>query len=582
MQMKTNNYNLFALILTSVSLCFCFGCSPENADSKAEIDRDVYQIIDSKWDQSYGSKANYKISDTKPLPNDIQIERMLPEDGLLILPQAVAIATAGNRRYQFEKEQIYLKALDLRLARHDFDPLRFISATSGYSKDGSDELTSHQTAAGFSRLFANGARISANLVLAWTGVLAGNAGGGFSTVFGTTVTQPMLRGSSPVVITENLTQAQRDCLYQIRSFNRFRKTFVVAIISSYYYALQKSDFLKDAKENHSRLNQIYKRVEKLTNAGKLPKYQLEEIYHNRLAAQDAYIKAEKELALALDEFKIQLSLSVDTQIQLDDNELAALKLPETAKPDFSQQHAVQTALMQRLDLANSADAIDDAQRKVLVAADALGAEMNLAVTASIPASGLSSDTPIDEMFAAGLQLNLPLDRVAEQNIFRAALITHSQRQREFEQARDTIVLQVRQDYRNLTEAARLYKLQSEILELAKKRRDDTYQLLHYNRASTRDLIRAQEDLYEARLASTTAMIDYTIATLNFYCDTGMLQVRPDGMWQAARVAGAELPPEDLTPTEGLSVPETETRQPVAAENYIKGWMKKAKAKYSKQ
>ncbi len=571
--MKTNNYNLLALILTSVSLCFCFGCSSGNAESKAEIDRDVYQIIDSKWDQSYGSKANYKISDTEPLPNDIQIERMLSEDGLLILPQAVAIATAGNRQYQFEKEQIYLKALDLRLARHDFDPLRFISAASGYSKDGGDELTSHQTAAGFSRLFANGARISANLVLAWTGVLAGNAGGGFSTVFGTAVTQPMLRGSNPVVITENLTQAQRDCLYQIRSFNRFRKTFVVAIISSYYYALQKSDILKDAKENHSRLNQIYERVEKLTNAGKVPKYQLEEIYHNRLAAQDAYIKAEKELALALDEFKIQLSLSVDTQIQLDDNELAALKLPEMAKPAFSQQQAVQTALMQRLDLANSADAIDDAQRKVLVAADALGAEMNLAVAASIPASGLSSDTSIDEMFAASLQLNLPLDRVAEQNIFRAALITHSQRQREFEQARDSIVLQVRQDYRNLTEAAHLYRLQSETRTLAKKRRDDTYQLLHYDRASTRDLIRAQEDLYEARLASTTAMIDYTIATLNFYRDTGMLQVRPDGMWQLANNDAMQIEPAYLRKTEPLFIPGADEEIP-DPEDFIKKWMNK--------
>jgi len=266
-----------------------------------------------------------------------------------------------------------------------------------------------------------------------------------------------------------------------------------------------------------------------------------------------------------------LSLSVDTQIQLDESELAALKLPEMAKPDFSQQQAVQTALMQRLDLANSVDAIDDAQRKVLVAADALGAEMNLTVAASIPASGLTSDTSIDEMFAASLQLDLPMDRVAEQNIFRSALITHSQRQREFEQARDTIVLQVRQDYRNLTEAAHLYKLQSETLTLAKKRRDDTYQLLHYDRASTRDLIRAQEDLYEAHLASTTAMIDYTIATLNFYCDTGMLQVRPDGMWQLASNDATQIEPADLHKTEPLFVPgaDKEISDP---EDFIKKWM----------
>ena len=49
MQMRTNNYNLFALILTSVSLCLCFGCSSSNADSKAEIDHEVYQIIDIRF-----------------------------------------------------------------------------------------------------------------------------------------------------------------------------------------------------------------------------------------------------------------------------------------------------------------------------------------------------------------------------------------------------------------------------------------------------------------------------------------------------------------------------------------------------
>jgi hypothetical protein len=38
-------------------------------------------------------------------------------------------------------------------------------------------------------------------------------------------------------------------------------------------------------------------------------------------------------------------------------------------------------------------------------------------------------------------------------------------------------------------------------------------------------------MFEAQNAATQTLVDYTIATLNFYRDTGVLHVRPDGMWE---------------------------------------------------
>jgi hypothetical protein len=52
------------------------------------------------------------------------------------------------------------------------------------------------------------------------------------------VTQPLLRGSGRQIVQENLTQAERNALYQIRSFNRYRQTFVVSIVNDYYRVLQ--------------------------------------------------------------------------------------------------------------------------------------------------------------------------------------------------------------------------------------------------------------------------------------------------------------------------------------------------------
>ena len=130
-----------------------------------------------------------------------------------------------------------------------------------------------------------------------------------------------------------------------------------------------------------------------------------------------------------------------------------------------------------------------------------------------------------------LELSLPFDRVAEQNIYRKALITLNQRQREYEQAEDTVKLEVRQAYRDLKEAAQRYRVQTKALKLAEKRLKNTFLLIQCGRASSRRFLHAQDSLHTAQNAATEALVNYMIATLNFYRDTEVLQVKPDGMWR---------------------------------------------------
>ncbi len=111
------------------------GC--QQHDYKAEADGAVYSITDQKWQDNFGSKANYKISDVQSSPNDIKIEKVIPASGVLTLPQAVAIATAHNREYQTQREALYTMALDLTLFRHEFEPWFFSGAGEGYGKAGS-------------------------------------------------------------------------------------------------------------------------------------------------------------------------------------------------------------------------------------------------------------------------------------------------------------------------------------------------------------------------------------------------------------------------------------------------------------
>ncbi len=524
-------------IIVSILFCLCLllplaGCATK--DYKADADERVYKIIDEKWQDDFGGKANYRISDVAPGPNDIQIGRAIVASDILTLAEAVAMATAYNRDYQLQKEMLYTKALDLRLTRHDFENQFFGGASGSYNADGDNETIGVDANVGFNRMLAQGAYISTKIAVAWVDVLTGNLRSGLTSIFNVTVTQPLLRGYGRKVATENLTQAERDTLYQVRSFNRYRKSFVVSIISRYYLILQQYDMVRNAEENYNTLSWLYEKVEKLANAGRVPLLELDRVRQDRLKARDEYIKEQRDYRQLLDEFKIFLSLPPTADFRLDENELETLKTMVRTGSDFSEEEAIETALLSRLDLTNSADAVIDAQRKVYVAADALRAELNLVGSASAASSRVADRNTLgslDERYGLGFELDLPLDRVPEQNVYRKTLITLNQRQREYEQAADTVKLEIRQSHRDLNEAAERYKVYSEGLELARKRFDNTYKLLQYGRASSRRVLDAQNDLFDARNAATEAMVNYAIAMLNFYRDSGVLRVRPDGMIQ---------------------------------------------------
>ena len=116
------------------------GCSTEHY--KADADKEVYKIIDNKWQDSFGNKSNYMIKDSNvpAPPNDIHIEKAVPPSGVITLAQAIAMATAHNRDYQSRKEQLYLTALDLTLARHRFARQWFGTIDASYLRNSADEV----------------------------------------------------------------------------------------------------------------------------------------------------------------------------------------------------------------------------------------------------------------------------------------------------------------------------------------------------------------------------------------------------------------------------------------------------------
>jgi len=532
------NFRLVKLLLCGFCVAVALGltgaCSPEHY--KKEADKEVYKIIDSKWQDKFGQKANYTINDVQPSTNDLQIEKTFLPSEPITLAQAVAIATAHNRDYQTRKEELYLIALDLTLERHQYAAQWFGTFDSAYTRDADDESLTYGGDLGFNQLLADGAQISLNIAYDWLRYLTGDPRASIGSVLTASITQPLLRGAGRKIAQETLTQAERETLYRIRAFNRYRKEFVVSIVNDYYRVLQRRDAVANDESNYKRRVQSRERLEMEADAGRTNRFEVDQARQRELDAMNSYVRTMQSYQQALDEFKIRLALPTDAEVELDQNELKALEKIGISQPDYSVDTAIETALIQRLDLATSMDRIDDAVRKVVVAADNLGPELDLV-------GGLEvGSTPEKEYgrlqfhrgtYSFGLIADLPLDRKEERNAYRETLITLQQQQRQYENDEDTIKLQVRQAYRDLEEAAESYRIQKNSLDLAEKRVESTTLLLEAGRLTTRDLLEAQDALLQAQNSLTAALVNHAIAKLSFFRDIGVLQVRPDGMWVQA-------------------------------------------------
>jgi len=516
------------------------GCSREY--NKADADKEVYKIIDSKWHDSFGQKANYIISDSNipPSPNDIQLEKAVPPSGVLSFAEAVAIATAQNRNYQAQKESLYLTALRLTGERYKYARQWFATIDGAYVDDSINDDEFSLTSALKTKqdyILAGGIEIGTELAIDWARYLTGDPRTTLGSVLSASVTAPLLGTGTGKQKWETLVKAERDVLYAIRTFNRFRKTFVVKIIDRYYNVLQQRDAVINAKNNWERKIDSRKRLEMEAETGRKTQFDVDEARQSELNARNSHVRAQRSYEDALDNFKVnQLSVSTDANIVLDQSELKALEDIGISQPDYMLEEAIETALLRRLDLANTADKVDDVVRNVVLAAEGLGPQLN--ITGSIEYSSPGDpETDFQKLrfhegiYNFGFDADLPLDRKNQRNAYRTALIRLEQQQRQYDEDRDRVELGVRSRYRLMLERAESYRIQRMSLDLAQRRVENNELLLNAGRGTVRVLLESQDALLNAQDSVTTALINHLIAKLNFFTDVGILQVRPDGMWE---------------------------------------------------
>lgn len=515
---------IFGILLCMLSI----GCGTEYY--KKSADTEVYGIIDDKSQDIEGMPSEFTI---EPREEPFWGENETVSPLLLTLADSLEIAVKNSRTYQSRRERLYSQGLSLSLARNEFSPIFSGSASTEIERQAQRNSVSQILSFGVSKMLETGADLSLSITTNLFRYLSGDPAKTASSTLSASLVQPLLKGAGRKVALENLTQEERDMVYAIRDFVRFRKTFSVNIAKSYFNTFQQKDQLANTWNNYSNLEMERKRAELMAQAGRLPEFQVDQTKQDELRAWDRWIRAKTTYENSLDAFKLDLGVPTDIAIELDLSEMANLSGQGIIRPEVTLADATTTALEDRLDLKNTRDRAEDASRKVTVAANALKPGLDL--TGSILVDTKGDTKPFDfdfdnASYSAGIDVELPLERTAERNVYRQALINQSAAKRDFVETIDEVKLGVRNALRNLDQAEQSYRIQTNSLTLAEQRVESTSLLQQAGRASTRDVLEAREALLEAQNQVTRALVEHFNARLDLFLATERLRIDDHGLW----------------------------------------------------
>jgi len=513
--------------------------------------------------------AHWPEDDYPPPPQSRPAE--LPDPVVLTLLDALQVAAANNRDYQSRKEDLFRAALTLDLQANQFRNLWDTALSSNYqaNRRGDDPVRGLTSSAepSWRRRLVNGTLLTADFAVDLANLLSADRASSWGVLGDATISVPLLRGSGRHIVTEPLTQAERDVVYSLFTFERFKSVLVVRVASDYLGALQQLDQVRNAEENYRGLIVSTRRALHLYDAGRLPQIQVDQARQDELRARDRWISAQQAYVRSLDTLKGTLGLPTDAEIALDRTELENLtgvavgeiaqteSLDAEARADdpvelvpvdprggpleIDERRAIEIALANRVDLQTALGQVYDAQRKVVVAADSLRAELTLTGSASVGErrSGAGANQPDAEfrvrrgLYAAGVLLDLPLERTAERNDYRNSLINLDRALRSAQALEDQVKLEIRNNLRSLLSARESYNIQLQAVEIAQRRVQSTALFLEAGRAEIRDVLDAQEALISAKNSLTSAKVTYRLAELGMQRDMGVLEVDEKGIWR---------------------------------------------------
>ncbi len=469
---------------------------------------------------------------TPSIFSDDEIEQVL----VFGLSDVLAYAMRHARELQDAKEDLFLAALDLSLERHLWTPQFVAEATATYDKfkEGSDPGRAMQTVSdvAVSQRLPFGGDVTATVIYALTRQVRDLVEKGENGQVILEANVPLLRGAGPSAY-ESRFAAERELVYAVRRFERFRRSFLVDIASEYFSLQQSKASIDNTHVSYLNRKLDWEKADFMHKKGRSRSVfeapRAKAIYRD---AEAALVSAKQRYESALDRFKIRLGMPVDTLLdvlgQQEDTKSQAL---DALLAVVDKETAIEVALRYRLDLLNNADRVDDTRRGVIVAKNRILPDLTLsgsAIFSSDPYQLRASNLRQERSDWQG-SINLSLDdRRSERYAYRAAILSLRKSERDHLEFEDTVRADVRRALRRIAEQDNLRAIRALSVEENERRVEAARAQFDLGKSTNQDVVDAETDLLRARNEYAAAVAAYRVAILEFRRDTGTLRVRDDG------------------------------------------------------
>jgi hypothetical protein len=257
---------------------------------------------------------------------------------LINLEQAVELGTINSREFQFRREDLYLAALPVTLERFAFAYQFFATGeairewTGVETSEGRGDRWRLNSNVGFQKLFSTGALLMLDFANRTVLELSDRRRDVSVSTINLDLVQPLLRGGGRAVTLEPLTQVERNLLYEIRDYARFRKEYYqyitgggnltdatgpTAVSEGFLPTVQRRFLIKIAQDNVRRLQDGLRIFQVLEEGDQMSKLQVDQVRLDLLSAQSQVLQRQQEYGDALDRFKQQLGVPPPTPLELE-------------------------------------------------------------------------------------------------------------------------------------------------------------------------------------------------------------------------------------------------------------------------
>ena len=486
---------------------------------------------------------------SKPEPTDdltarIFSDQQLEHVTLFDLRQAMAYAMHHARDFQDAKEELYLAALDLTLERHLWTP-QFEAIVRATYDDAKDDVVMDRALTTISNVSVRqdlpfGGHVGATVIHELVRDVRDRVSRAETGQVILDANVPLLRGAGRVAY-ETRYRKEREMVYAIRDFERFRRSFLVDVAQRYFDLQLAKASIHNTFKKYLSQRQESEKADCQFKMARIDISQASRVKSSFRRAAADLVTVKERYESALDRFKIRIGMSVgallDVMTQEKDESANAV---DALLPDVTPDVAIAVALHYRLDLLNSADQWDDARRGVVNAKNNILPDLDFrgSVAFDSDPNRLRGTRFQAERRAWQGLIELRLDdRKTEQNAYRDSQIQLRRAQRRHEEFQDIVRADTRRALRQIAQQDNLKRIEAINVRDNELRLEAAKAHFDLGKKTNQDVVDTEADLLIARNQLARAMAAYRSAILDFRLDTGTLRVTDEGNWQDPRAFG---------------------------------------------